>query len=281
MRARTSIAGILLSVGTVVAGTGTSSDVSEQARIRTHLTRVLGVMAESPPPGLEETQLEARAETMAWLEEYRDAGRFPHNHALEVRTPVFVDPHGAPCAVGYLMLRSGEQALVDEIVREANLARVPDLADDPRLAAWLDSRGITLAEAAMIQPWYGPVKTHTSYGDETVGAAIGTAAVLALVGFTEPPEEGTDWLAWLSLGTAVGNAVLLHALAQENEEASMPSPTVEMAVSGAGALASLVAAVRRWDHPPAPREEPAASLVPLLDPLDGRAGLALRLRFRH
>jgi len=75
MRASTPAVLVLVGLAAVASWSGPGDELSERDRITAHLGRVLEVMAESPPPGLTEAQLDARAETMDWLEEYRDAGR--------------------------------------------------------------------------------------------------------------------------------------------------------------------------------------------------------------
>jgi hypothetical protein len=62
-----------------------------------------------------------------------------------------------------------------------NNATVPELADEPGLADWLDESGLTLAEAARIQPTYGPIDPFEppdrAYRTATfVSAGIGAAA---------------------------------------------------------------------------------------------------------
>lgn len=141
---------IVVTLAVVVAGTGLASEpdeggVEETRRIRTHLSGVSRSLHAATPSSLTAEQRKARATTLRWLDEYRDRGAFPHNHVVEgSRVSVFVDPHGTPCAVGYLMLRSGEDELVEEIVRTDNLVRVRELRHDPRVASWLATRGITL-----------------------------------------------------------------------------------------------------------------------------------------
>lgn len=202
----------------VVHGTeaGGAFEDAEVARIQDHLGGVLRSLQTDPPAHLTPRQLAARRTAIGWLEEYRAAGRFPHNHVHpEGRVPVFVDPHGTPCAVGYLMLRSGEHELVEEIVRTDNLVRVPELAGDERLGAWLDEHGLTLAEAARIQPMYQPQPppqmpvVHARYDEPvTVGLSVATAALASYAAMVEP-REGRPWLDALMIGTTVGHTALL------------------------------------------------------------------------
>lgn len=188
---------------------------AERIRIQAHLARVSDHLRERAPARLTPDQRAARRVTLQWLDEYRAAGVFPHNHVRPgTRTPVFVDPHGTPCAVGYLLLRSGEDELVEEIVRTDNLVRIPELRGDPRLQRWLDARGVTLDEAAMIQPQYGGtppdigVQNTSDYVPATVGVSIATAALVwynALAG----TKSGAPLVDGLVVGTTLGHLALL------------------------------------------------------------------------
>ncbi|HEX7336720.1 MAG TPA: nuclear transport factor 2 family protein, partial [Gemmatimonadales bacterium] len=70
--------------------------------------------------------------------------------------PFFRDSDGVPCAMAYLIDRSGRADLVDRVALTRNNAFIAELADDPDLRAWLDSAGLSVAEAARIQPGYAP-----------------------------------------------------------------------------------------------------------------------------
>ena len=74
---------------------------------------------------------------------------------------MFVDEHGTHCAVGYLLKRSGETELIEQVVAADNNVRVMELAGSERFGDWLEDTGLTLAEAAWIQPRYG-----TGYGPD-------------------------------------------------------------------------------------------------------------------
>lgn len=192
----------------------TWTDDPEATRIREHLSLVSSELRATVPAGLNHARREARATTIGWLDEYRRSGVFPHNHVRPgERVPVFVDPHGTPCAVGYLLLRSGEHDLVEEIVWTNNLVRVPDLRGDARLASWLESRGLTLAEAARIQPAYDPrppreQASESSYGAATVGFSIATAALASYSAMAEP-RAGAPWVDALTVGATLGHTYLL------------------------------------------------------------------------
>lgn len=96
----------------------------------------------------------ARLREVARLRDYRVAGRFPQNHRIFGRVPTFIDERGTPCAVGYLMQRSGRSELAAEISRTNNHVYVEKIADGPALD-WILHSGLTQEECATIQPSYG------------------------------------------------------------------------------------------------------------------------------
>lgn len=218
------------------------STTPEALRIEGHLDRVSHELRTTPTPSLSLRQRSARAETIEWLDEYRAAGSFPHNHVLPgERIPVFVDPHGTPCAVGYLLLRSGEHELVETIVRTDNLVRVSELEDDGRFRDWLEERGLSLEEAGAIQPAYdgmgprpGEATRTSNMAEATVGLSILTAAVASYAAMT-PPHSGSPWVEVLGIGTSLGHSWLL--LEGQDE------PSWTTGVNVAGVLAGLTVAV--------------------------------------
>ena len=91
---------------------------------------------------------------------------------------MFVDEHGTRCAMAYLIEQSGERSLVARIATTRNLARIRDLAGDSELVTWLDRNGLTLDEAARIQPEYGGTVAETSPSSgagvaSVIGAGVG------------------------------------------------------------------------------------------------------------
>ncbi len=219
---------------------------AEVERIQEHLLRVARTLRSTTPERITEEQLEARRATLEWLDEYRAAGVFPHNHVRPgERIPIFVDPHGTPCAVGYLLLRSGEHDLVEEIVRTHNLIRVPKLHGDARVASWLEARGLTLEEAALIQPTYDPrpgdgVGVSSSYKTTTVGLSIVTAA-LASYAAMAAPTGGAPWVDALTIGTTLGHTYMIL----DSRDTSVEEPTWAIGLNVLGVVASVGSEVLR------------------------------------
>ncbi len=131
---------------------------SEADRLRRHFDAARAYLAERDLSTLTDAQRARRAARLADLEAYVARGVFPKNTDFEAqRAPYFVDDEGTRCAMAHLLETSGEPALVERVANSANNAYVYELAEDPELAAWLDHNGLTVDEAAMIQPTYGPV----------------------------------------------------------------------------------------------------------------------------
>jgi len=168
-------------------------------RVGSHLAVVEVALRKRDTSHLNPDQQMVRAQALDWLNEYRTAGLFSHNHTnADQRVPVSVDAHGTPCAVGYLLIRSGETEVVEEIPRERNFAFVPELADDVRLVQWLDKSGLTLEEAAWIQPAYdhgafGGSDDSSRYSSGTIGLTLGSAALIAHNALTQPNLDQGEW----------------------------------------------------------------------------------------
>lgn len=129
-------------------------EASEQARIRRHLLRAETAARARATPDLSKAQRTRRAAALDALARYREAGRFPVNVDVVGRAPVFVDHRGVRCAMAELLHVTGEDALVARVAATNNLARIHDLASDEGLTRWLDHHGLTVDEAAAIQPTY-------------------------------------------------------------------------------------------------------------------------------
>lgn len=85
---------------------------------------------------------------------YRKRGVFPHNHHVAGgRHPVFIDEHGAACAVAFLMIASGNAGLAHDIAAAENFARVPEIRH-PAVGVWAANHGFTVDELTAIQPAY-------------------------------------------------------------------------------------------------------------------------------
>lgn len=128
---------------------------AEITRLQRHFDSVDIELRSRNVSSLTPGQKARRARLIQWLREYRNAETFPKNYRFKVATPFFRDSEGTLCAMAYLIDRSGRRDIVDNVAATSNNAYVRELADDPALITWLDSSGLSLVEAARIQPQYG------------------------------------------------------------------------------------------------------------------------------
>ncbi len=128
---------------------------AERNRVADHLQRAEAFAASRDLSSLSPVQRLVRELLLQELSAYRADGRFPKNPGFAELTPTFVDAEGTRCAMAQLLELGGEHAMVKKISTERNHARVKDLADEPGLLAWLEAAGLTVEEAAVIQPGYG------------------------------------------------------------------------------------------------------------------------------
>lgn len=150
----------------------------DQTRIRKHLSAVEAYLREQDTSHLDDIQQAARAENIVRLHDYWVAGVFPHNTIAGHPTPIFVDTDGRACAVAHLMIESGYQGAVGDIVGRQNLAYVNDI-NSPALVQWLQESGLTGQEAAWIQPGYNrpPCNEECSCDPDPVCTSSGLTMV--------------------------------------------------------------------------------------------------------
>lgn len=159
---------LLLLAFALVAGSSVACNVSNETerhvvsprereirRVQGHLDRALSLLAHAETSDLSTSQRRARQLHMAELRRYRDAGEFPKNRDYpQGLRPTFVDDEGTHCALAHLIAATGESELVARIAGSQNHAYVRELAMDTELASWLRKNGLSVAEAARIQPGY-------------------------------------------------------------------------------------------------------------------------------
>ena len=205
----------LLVSGGVVAGTSDSvprpaAPSTEVVRLRSHFDAVDAELRSRNVSSLSAEQKSRRALLKSWLRDYRNAGSFPVNDRFTKPTPFFRDSNGTLCAMAYLIQRSGRSDIVDKVEATRNNAYIAELADDPALIAWLDSSGLSIAEAARIQPAY---PGDPGYPNDDVGiitdynvsplvlgaASLGTAALSVL-----KPSYAAGVLGLVAGGVTIG-----------------------------------------------------------------------------
>ncbi len=131
-----------------------AAEQADRLRIQAHLSKVERQLRAAP---VEQFTLAARGERVKLLDDlhrYWQAGVFPRNtgHPGE-RRPYFIDHEGRACAVGALVIASGERTLAEDIDRRFHTDYLRDMSE-PRVLDWASAHGFTVAELALIQPSY-------------------------------------------------------------------------------------------------------------------------------
>lgn len=129
---------------------------SEVVRIRTHLTFVLDALRRVDTSQLPPSHRALRNAALVDLQRYAERGQFPRRHGADGyagRRPRFVDDRGVWCAVGQLIVDSGEVALAERIAKTHEYDYLLDI-EDRELAEWEGAHGFSARELAIIQPQY-------------------------------------------------------------------------------------------------------------------------------
>jgi hypothetical protein len=189
--------------------------------------------------------------------------------------------------MAYLVDRSGRGDLVDRVASSRNNALIPELADDPDLRGWLDSVGLSVAEAARVQPSYGhppeqPQDEDVSTGYALTSVLVGGTSLASVVLNAADPSPTASWLG-LMAGAA---AVVTGAVGLDNDG---PTDDVAAANAIAGGGALMFGAYRLLSTPGGRTIGPAASAgrrshlsvspVVLPDDRGPRVGFTVRGRF--
>jgi hypothetical protein len=193
------------------------SATEEVARLRDHFRTVIDELESADVRDLTAERRRARAGHIEALRGYAATGVFPHNHDFPgKRVPYFVDEHGTQCAMAFLIARSGGEDLVEAVAASRNNATIAQLSDEPELITWLDENGLTVHEAARIQPWYGeppheePATSGVSAG-HALGSAIATgaggAAIVLNLG-SNPSTNASLWHAMLGMTAGAAGITL-------------------------------------------------------------------------
>ena len=257
----------------------------EVARLRAHFDSVDAELRGARMQ-LTRAQHTSRVTLIGWLREYRDTGRFPRNDRFPDRAmPFFRDSQGTLCAMAYLIDRSGRGDIVDRIALMRNNAFIPELADDRDLLAWLDSVGLSVAEAARIQPGYGPIVDGDRVSDEyAIGSILVTGTSLATAGLNFiSPSKATGWA-----GLIAGGAAVIAGVANLDGNDATQNVAAANLLIGGGAM--MIGLYRVLNPPgrkvaglsqPSTEVGPRVAFEPQMIPASGgtRLGLGVRANF--
>jgi hypothetical protein len=261
----------------------------EVARLRAHFDSVDAELRLPSATWLTPAQRTARATLVGWLREYRDAGSFPRNDRFpDHPVPFFRDSRGVLCAMAYLIDRSGRGDMVARVASTRNNASIPELAGDPALRIWLDSVGLSAAEAARIQPFYGHPPGDSEAGvsaDYALTSILVSGASLATIAVNGvAPSRAAGWA-----GVIAGSAGLIAGAVKLDEAGATDDVALANVAAGGGALGFglyRLLAPRASEPTDRPDPEPAGvagnvSITPLLVGVADRPrlGLAVHARF--
>jgi hypothetical protein len=117
------------------------------------LAMLCSACATTPPPTAPSAAVADlaahRAQAIARLHDYREAGAFPSGDSGRPLS-VFRDRNGVRCPMAELIHASGRDDLVDAVVAANNTLRLADVHAGP-LYDWMLHSGLTLDEIAMVQ----------------------------------------------------------------------------------------------------------------------------------
>ena len=251
----------------------------EVARVQEHLAGAERVLLSGSTDQLSVAQRTARLRNVELLREYRERGLFPRNIDFSHESmPYFVDDRGVPCAMAYLIARSGRGDVVDRIRVTQNNARIMDLATDTELVQWLDASGFTLAEAARIQPEYIN-DTTPSYSKYVLTSAITSLVNGASIAWTFSRDRTSSSHHWDGvLGLAAGGFSIGLGATKLDEEGEIH--TVAIWNTAVGAVSAFIGGYALFLHNGPPKaaslfdrqgyDRPAAlSLVPMFGAVPG------------
>lgn len=144
---------------------------NDQERIKAHLAFVELVLRQKSPEGLSAEAILNRKNALADLNTYWKNGSFPINSGHPSRQPYFIDQNGVACAVGQLMVESGEVELAETIRSEQNFGFIRSLKENyPEIKDWASANGFSENELAWIQPAYPPQQDWEAMGYGTNGS---------------------------------------------------------------------------------------------------------------
>ena len=210
----------------------------EVARLQAHFDSVDIELREAKALQLTPAPGTARGTLVGWLREYREAGTFPRNDRFPDRAmPFFRDSDGVLCAMAYLIDRSGRRDLVDRIASTRNNAFIAELAGDGELLAWLDSTGLSVAEAARIQPGYNGGPTPLEEDDEVsadyaLTSIVVSGSALTTLGFNLfAPSKTAGWA-----GVVAGSTGIIAGAVNLDESGGTDKIATANIIIGSGAL---------------------------------------------
>jgi hypothetical protein len=243
------IAGSLALLAVTPERSSTSARAREVTRVRAHFDSVLRELGAHDVPQLSRAQRSQRTALMAALRTYTERGDFPRNYDFpDSLVPYFVDRKtGVRCAVAYLLESTGRTDIVQRVSATNNNVRARQLAGDSAFTNWLEASGLTLDEAARIQPAYGGDRVGARDTDHygLASAFALTASLGTTIANVTANDDGRYPLLSV-LGITAGAATLgLGALDMVGEDASPGLAWANAVVGTAGMIVGVRSLARR------------------------------------
>lgn len=204
---------------------------TDEEWIQYHLLLVHRDLSKKDVSHLGKVERKNRRESLEELLEYALRGEFPRNISHRGRRPVFIDDRGVHCAVGYLIMRSGNDELSNRISENMNFHYLKQMQDDG-LFAWVEQSGFTLDELAWIQPGYfqpidyQPLKggvngrVNTIISDNNTGLYVGGSfdtADQSAVGNLANYFSGIAGYDWMKIGATGLNGEVHDVITYKGE----------------------------------------------------------------
>lgn len=212
----------LVVVGSLTAlGSAATTQDRETTRLRAHFAAVERELLTGAVSHLSLARRAARERHVKRLHAYAAAGVFPRNSDFPGRAvPYFIDRHGTRCAMAYLIEQSGAAEYVQLVAERSNNAFIAEIVRDPVLGGplldWLDANGLSVEEAARIQPAYCfdedsplydpdlcprtvPAVPSAAYKVGTGAAVIGGLAAMAMNASLLRPDVSRHASGWLAI----------------------------------------------------------------------------------
>ena len=185
--------------------------------------------------------------------------------------------------------RSGRSDIVDKVAATRNNAYIHELVDDPALGAWLDESGLSVDEAARIQPSYGgpgPGIIVVDNGERvsrpyaTLSMGLGSVSMGATALNVFAPGRLSGAVGLLS-GTAAIVAGAEHLRDRGGNKRMAQADLTVGSIAAAAALYALTFKVKPLHRTAAEKPANVSSWSPQLD-LDassGRVAVGMHARF--
>jgi hypothetical protein len=213
----------------------------ERRRVARHLLRAEKTARTRDVSNLDHVRQLIRSLLLDALADYRREGRFPKNTDFPWAMPSFIDRNGTRCAMAHLLELGGAGDLVKYVHENMNFAFVRELAHMPEVTAWLDAAGLTVEEAALIQPTYCDIAYSDCVCD--VGPIAATPATGVLEGKLSNGTVRVDAVYGNGGGFAVGDVVKVFAQNSKEGDTILVPITSDVkkpdAGADAGAMGSL------------------------------------------